>query len=145
MRIPGIDAAAGKNDSLRRALSRIEEWTEAMERGLGFSPFGPGKVGQDSSGPPPLATFTVTGDAGNFTIEIQTPDTARGTMFHELKSSQTVPFVASTTILVHGGPSPSAHVVITLPGETRYFQLRSRYATSVFNQPQVSDVVAAGM
>lgn len=145
MKIPGLDAAAAGNASLRNVLARIEQWTEEMERGTGFVPFGPGTVGQDKAAPPPLASFIVTGANGSFVVEITTPDDARGTMFHEVKSSQSIPFSNSTTILQHGGPSPSGHIVIVLPSETRYFQLRSRYGSSVFNQPQVSAAIASGV
>lgn len=145
MKIPELEAAASGNPALRRVLTKIQSWTEEVEKGIGFAPFGTGKAGRKRVIPPPLAGMIVEGLDGHFQVQITPPESATGTMFHEVKSSTTIPFVASQDVISHG-VSPEGHLDIILPNSTRYFQLRSRYSTSDFNQPQpTTDAIFSGV
>lgn len=142
MKLGEIEGAAGKNAALRRVLQAIETWGTGIEKGVGLNPLAPGHVGSRKLATPPLADFTVIGVDGHYVVDITNPLNV-ATMYHEVRAATTVPIVASNDIIVRG-PFIDSHLDIIDPNTTRYFQLRSRFANSEYNAPQISQAVDSG-
>lgn len=144
MTLPELDAAAGGSKALRRALKDIQDYLTLMEQALGLDPhFQPATKGDRTSiqtvQVPPRMPFTVEAVPGGYIVDITLPKEIRGPVLHEIKSSLTLPFLASVS--VNTEPlNPSTKVFIS-GTQARYFQLRSRYLTSNFNAPQVSELI----
>jgi hypothetical protein len=143
-----LDAAAKSNPSLRRVLQQIQDWMTGTEQAVGIAPLAPAQGGKVRQAPPPQATLAVSGADGRFEIKITLPAAAIGPMLHEIKYSETVPFASSTTVVTLPS-TPDTVIQVFCPssdasGIRRYFQMRSRYFTSDFNQPVVSDQVFSG-
>lgn len=144
MKLSEIESASKSNPSLRRILQMIETWGTGMEDHLGFNPQAGSQAKNKRVGPPMLANMTIEGVDGHFSIQITNPVGAAGQILHEIKGSPTVPIVKSTDLIVRG-PSSDLQYDIIDPGVSRYFQLRSKYAYSDFNQPQVFPSVSSGV
>lgn len=143
MTIEEIEAAADSNPALRRVLTRIESWATAMELETGVNPLAAPTGGRKRVAPPPSATMVVNGGNGRFTIVITNPPGVTGTLLHEIKSSLTIPIISSNSIITYG-PAPDVLGEVLVANETRFFQIRSRYQTSDFNQPQVFGPIFSG-
>lgn len=143
MKIEEIDAAAGKNVSLRRALQKLQSWMTGVELTTGWDPLASATDGVIRQMPPPLATFTVTGVGGVFRLSITLPAGLTGLPLHEIKVSETSPFMVSQT--VETMPlTPGTYLELTRSPALLYFQLRSKYLISDFNRPIVVGPVASG-
>lgn len=143
MNLEEVDAAAKGNPALARILRKLEKWTDAVETLTGTDPLAPGFAKTRKVAPPPLASFTVTGDGGDYAISITNPTDVSGTILHELRGGTTVPINKASDVIVRG-PSPDLNYVINDPGTSRYFQLRSKFPASGYNEPQVSTVASSG-
>ncbi len=136
-----------KSPYLRRALQRIQDWCSGVERAVGIDPLAQAKGGVGAGAvrvaPPPAATLTVVGGGGTFAVAIDLPDNVTGPVINELKVSATVPFKGSSTVNKYP-LNPATYLTINIPNTTFYFQLRSRYYTSDFNQPVVFGPVSSG-
>lgn len=142
MTLGEIEGASKDNPSLRRMLQAIQGWMTAIEKNIGFDPQVVNKANRIVR-PPPLASYVVTGQDGIYTIQITNPEGLAGQVTHEIRAATTVPVGKSLDIIIRG-PSPDTLVTIVDPGTTRYFQLRSKYALSNYNQPQISEAVSSG-
>lgn len=143
MKLEEIDAAAGKNSSLRRVLSKIQSWATGLENTIGVDPNS--LAGGDTRlQAPPQVTPTITGAHGRFLIALELPATAIGPMLHEISISTTIPFLNSETV-VKLPSNPATYVEVTSPNSTKYFQIRSRYYASDFNQPRVIGPISSGV
>jgi hypothetical protein len=97
----------------------------------------PAQGGKIRVAPPPLNTLAVEGSEGIFTVVITLSSDSIGPELHEIKTSDTLPFLSSTTVVTYP-QTPQTRFELATPGETKYFQLRSRYYTSDFNKPVVT-------
>ena len=143
MKIEDIEGASRLDGSaIRRALQKLQNWATGMELAIGVDPLAP-TGSRVRTAPPPLARLTVYGGSGRFVLSIDLPPDAIGPMLHEIKSSDTVPLAASTDIVTFP-INPATYTEILAPNITRYFQIRSRYYTSDFNQPKITEAVFSG-
>jgi hypothetical protein len=130
----------GRPGSVRRAFNSVQSYLTSLEKALGFSPDAAPGGGKLRVAPPPLCSFMVTGMGGRYIVEITLHPDLTGPVLHELKSSDTLPVKGSDTVETYP-ENPATYIEITLPNTSKYFQLRTRYYTSEFNQPQVSDLI----
>lgn len=129
------DAAKG-NPSARRFYDRMVDWINAAENQLGIDPLHTTQLTPDRFAPPPLASFEVVGANGLFTVTIINPSGVDIPLLHNLQSSETVPFETSQTVVDYG-ISTQLSLIVTDPGKTYYWRLRSRYPSGQFNRWQI--------
>lgn len=139
MKIEDLEGAIKGNNSLKRALQYIEKWGSALEKRLGVEAIPQASIANEGVGvlPPPLCPFTVSGASGRFIITINVPDSVKGPVVHQIKTSSSVPFSNSTDVITY--PDNPATMIEIYEGDvTKFIQLRSRYYTSDYNKPQVN-------
>lgn len=134
MTLDELEGAAKNNPPLRRVLQQIQDWMTGIEKQFGSRPLG-GAQAQFKSDPPPLATFTVAAVGEHYTIFITNPPGVTG-ILHQLIGGTTLPVSASANIITRG-PAPDLAYTIVDPSTTRYWQLRSKFTNSDYNQPQI--------
>lgn len=101
---------------------------------------------QPSSAPPPLASLSVSGANGAFTVAITNPaQSINKAIYHELSYSTIASFVGGsgvTTLPV----STSTHQTVAQPGLTVFWRLRSSYDQSNWNAYQTQPgAVSSGL
>lgn len=134
MTLDELEGASKGNPALRRVLQQVQDWMTGVEKQTGTRPLA-GAVSTFKPNPPALAKFTVTAVGSNFVIQITNPPGVIGVL-HQLIGATTIPIQASTNIIM-SGPAPDLQVVIPNPATTRYWQLRSKFQNSDYNDPQV--------
>lgn len=142
MKLEEIDSASRGHAPLRRLLQKIQEWATGMEQATGVGPLPPAQGGVPRVAPPPKSQLSVNGTSGRFEISIVLAEDLIGPVIHEIKISETLPFIASTTVETLP-ENPSTSVVIFDPNVTKYFQLRSRYYTSDWNGPVITGAITS--
>ena len=144
MKLSDLEGAANLDKgSLRRTLTKLQSWATSLELAVGVSPNSEPGEGRMRVAPPSLASLAVTGGGGRFVIEIGLSKDLVGPVTHEIKISETVPFMASTTVETLP-ENPATRIEIATPNIIRYFQLRSRYYASDWNQPVLSKAIDSG-
>lgn len=138
-----LEGAAKGNPPLRRVLQTIQAWATGFEVATGINPLAPAHAGKRKLAPPPLADMVVTGVDGHYAVDITNPTTTPG-ILHEIKAATTVPIGKSLDIITIG-PTGDLQIDILDPGTTRYFQLRSKFPNSDYNQPQIFQAVSSGL
>lgn len=134
---PDLMAAANGNTAAYNALVEVYERLDALDAST-----------TPPSGPPQICQYTVTGEDGNFVIEILNPSNrvwdsltqkqqydAYGvdqnyygaTVTHQLQSSLTRNFDASGDVREYGPDNKTRWEVTNSPDQSRYWRLRSSY------------------
>ena len=122
-----------QNVDLRDMLSRIIDQINVFSSSMGVDVVAAQQAKHSQrTQVPQLASMTVTGDDGHFSVQIFSPFDVNGEVYHEIQSSATPTFTTSLTLETYG-PSPATARIINLPASTRYWRWRSKYADSPFN------------
>jgi hypothetical protein len=93
--------------------------------------------------PPGLATFTVAGANGSYTLQIQNAaQTNNATVYHQVSYSAQSDFSSGVTTLPI---ATTPQMIVALPGTTLYWRLRSSFDQNNWNAYAFSGQVSAGL
>lgn len=128
-----IEAAAKNNPQLKELLLDIARHLDKLADATGIEGV-PGVPSAKITPPPQVKGLCVVGSLGLFVVNVTPATNVTGPVYYKFQSSETWPFESSTTVVEHG-PTPQTSFYQAGPGETRFWRVFSRYASSDWTSP----------